>query len=333
MTSLRKIATVLICAAIVCGAGILWQVQKENAIQKNLAEDAKAYRERAERGDPRSQYDLGNSYAYGWGVPKNDYEAVLWYRRAAEQGYARGEYALSFMYYKGKGVPRDYSEAIQWVRKAAVQGYAKAQHALGHSYAEGQGVPRDLTEAAGWYLKAAGQGDANAQYDLGLVYRKGQGVPYDDAEAVRWLTKAAGQGNEQAKLALEAISGRSKGSLVAFVVRREMFSPRGLAALVSILFGVLVLAAPERWWRRAPWMPSALVSVGAAGAVVRMLLPPFYPSARTGSLERVIWMVGFGATSAVFAIAAVVEAARGSKGGRAQSRPPNTPDGTSPSPV
>ena len=331
MTSFRKIAIFSSCAAVVCGAGILWQVGKENDIQRKFVDDAKAYRARAERGDAKSQYDLGNSSANGRGVPPDNAEAALWYRKAAEQGYALGEYALAFVYYEGKGVPRDYAEAIHWARNAAAQGYTKAQHALGHSYAEGQGVPRDLTEAVGWYRKAAEQGDAQAQYDLGLMYRKGQGVTQDDAEATRWLTKAAGQGDAKAKLVLDAISGRGKGSLVAFVVRRQMFSPRGLASMVAILLGVLVLAVPSRRWGRATWLPSAMVSASCAAAAVRTLLPPNYPAAPRGSLGRVIWIAGFGATSAIFAIHAAVIAARGSKGGVVQGQPLNAPEGTPPS--
>ena len=33
-----------------------------------------------------AQYNLGNMYDFGEGVPENDAEAVKWYRKAADQG-------------------------------------------------------------------------------------------------------------------------------------------------------------------------------------------------------------------------------------------------------
>ena len=41
----------------------------------------------AQQGDAQSQYFLGQMYANGDLVPKNDAEAVKWFRLAAEQGH------------------------------------------------------------------------------------------------------------------------------------------------------------------------------------------------------------------------------------------------------
>jgi len=57
-------------------------------------------------------------------------EAVRWYRKAADQGYAIAQYDLGNMYDQGKGVPQNYGEARRWYRKAADQGYTNAQRAL-----------------------------------------------------------------------------------------------------------------------------------------------------------------------------------------------------------
>ena len=38
----------------------------------------------------------------GRGVPQDDVEAAAWYRQAAEQGYAKAQYNLSFMYATGR---------------------------------------------------------------------------------------------------------------------------------------------------------------------------------------------------------------------------------------
>jgi TPR repeat protein len=45
----------------------------------------------AEQGDAAAQYNLGQMYLLGHGVPKNNAEAVTWYRKAADQGDAAAE--------------------------------------------------------------------------------------------------------------------------------------------------------------------------------------------------------------------------------------------------
>ena len=148
----------------------------------------------ADQGDATAQYNLGDAYRRGEGVPEDDAEAVRWYRLAAEQGHARAQNSLALMYAEGKGVPQDYAEAVRWYRRAADQGHARAQNNLGVRYAEGEGVPQDYAEAVRWYRRAADQGHATAQNNLGEAYRHGEGVPEDDAEAIRWYRLAAEQG-------------------------------------------------------------------------------------------------------------------------------------------
>ena len=72
-------------------------------------------RARAEAGDTSAQNNLGQMYATGEGVPKDDVEAVAWFRLAAEQGHARAQYNLGVMYDTGEGVPQDAAEAVRWV--------------------------------------------------------------------------------------------------------------------------------------------------------------------------------------------------------------------------
>jgi len=66
---------------------------------------SKTTRAMAEQGYAGAQYDLGQMYAEGQGVPQDDAEAVTWYRRAAEQGYAPAQGNLGVMYDNGRGVP------------------------------------------------------------------------------------------------------------------------------------------------------------------------------------------------------------------------------------
>ncbi|MGA8201693.1 MAG: hypothetical protein WB814_16620, partial [Candidatus Sulfotelmatobacter sp.] len=98
MKSSWKIAALVSCVILICGAAITWHLVRARADQRKLAEDANVYRARAEQGDAEAQLKVAR------------------------------------MYYYGKGVPQDYAEAARWCRKAADQDYAKAQYCLGYSY-------------------------------------------------------------------------------------------------------------------------------------------------------------------------------------------------------
>jgi uncharacterized protein len=121
---------------------------------KAYAKAAEFWRPLAEKGDPGAQYLLGDLYAEGKGVERNDATAFMWYQRAANQGEPR------------------------------------AQYNLGASYAEGAGVRKSDVDAAKWFQRAANQGMPFAQLNLGLLYAAGNGVPQDNVEAFKWLELA-----------------------------------------------------------------------------------------------------------------------------------------------
>jgi len=95
-------------------------------------------------------------------VPQSFKEAVHWYRQAADQGNAKAQFNLGNCYSHGNGVLQSFEEAVRWYRKAADQGYAKAQYSLGVVYEKGCGVPQSSSEALKWYKKAAAQGTPQA---------------------------------------------------------------------------------------------------------------------------------------------------------------------------
>ena len=105
-----------------------------------------ALKKAAEKGDDKSQLELGRLYATGYGVTKNAKEAANWYRKAAEQsaavnGNKDAQFMLARMYAQGFGVEQNDAEAVAWYRKAADQGDADAQCILGGMCADGLGVP------------------------------------------------------------------------------------------------------------------------------------------------------------------------------------------------
>ncbi len=166
-----------------------------DGIPQDTARASELYRQAADMGYARSQYNLGVLYQRGEGIPKDTYlkDAAVWYRKAAEQGHADAQNNLGVLLQRGDGVPKDIKEAAMWYQKAATEGNAAAQDNLGSLFRRGEGVPKDLKEAARWYRMAADQGYAAAQDNLGSLYRRGEGVPKDLKEAVKWYRKAADQ--------------------------------------------------------------------------------------------------------------------------------------------
>jgi len=83
----------------------------------------------------RADYKAGKD-AYDRG----DYATALreW-RPLAEQGYTAAQFNLGQLYANGQGVPQDYVQARRWWEKAAVQGDVDAATNLGTLYLNGQG--------------------------------------------------------------------------------------------------------------------------------------------------------------------------------------------------
>ncbi|HEV2955313.1 MAG TPA: bifunctional trypsin-like peptidase domain-containing/SEL1-like repeat protein [Xanthobacteraceae bacterium] len=171
------------------------------------------YRRAADAGYAAAQANLGNLYASGRGVARNDVEAVRLYQLAAEQGYAQAQNDLGTMYQRGLGgLAQNDVEAVRLYRLAANQGYATAQSNLGYMYANGRGgLAQNDVEAVRLYRLAAEQGNHHGQANLGRMYEEGRGgLRQNIAEAVRLYRLAAAQGNEFALRNLERYSQRRR---------------------------------------------------------------------------------------------------------------------------
>ena len=190
----------------------------------------------AEQGDADAQYQVGFSYAYGTGLPRDDERAVAWYRLAAEQGHAAAQHHLGVMYAHGEGTPQDFTEAIAWLRKAAAQESSPARYYLGVLYANGDGVPENEADALAWFHEAAAEGDVPAMHMLGVMYGDGAGstraavrrpsgatpgVPNrnrrsaNNVEAYKWLSLAASHVTDEEQRFYAAVRDSRARSLSA----------------------------------------------------------------------------------------------------------------------
>ena len=72
---------------------------------------------KAEAGDAKEMYFLGQSYEYGHnGLEKDEATAVSWFKKSAESGYISAATKLASAYQRGKlGLPKDDSQYVYWV--------------------------------------------------------------------------------------------------------------------------------------------------------------------------------------------------------------------------
>jgi len=105
-------------------------------------------------GNPDAQFNLGQAYKLGRGVPADLNQAEQWYRKAAIQGHPQAEdnYGLA-LFQNGKR-----AEAVPWLEKSANRGEPRAQFVLGTMYFNGDGVTRDWVHAYALMVRSSQSG-------------------------------------------------------------------------------------------------------------------------------------------------------------------------------
>ena len=201
----KRIKTVAAALALFCGEKDVQWYEKESARWFQMATDV--FRQAAEQGDAKAQFELAGIYCWFMGGRENEEKGVQWFQKAAEQGLVDAQHELGYMYSTGWCVAdQDIEEALKWYTRAAEQGHLLAQTFLAKTYAGcDELIEPHYTEAMKWYLKIAERGDSTAQHNIGVLYAKGQGVTQNLAEAQKWLRKAIDQGNETAKKSLQLL--------------------------------------------------------------------------------------------------------------------------------
>jgi cell division protein FtsN len=112
------------------------------------------WRKAAVAGDPDAQFNLGQAYKLGRGVPVDIAMAESWYRKAAQQGHvqASDNYGLA-LFQDGKP-----TEALPWLEKSAARGEPRAQLVLGTMLFNGDSVERDWVRAYALLVRSSAAG-------------------------------------------------------------------------------------------------------------------------------------------------------------------------------
>jgi TPR repeat protein len=121
----------------------------------------KRLREKADAGDAMAQNCVGNFYAEGKFVTKDEAAALQWWTKAAEQGLAAAQYNVSQAYMRAMKHEKDFVTIRKWLLLAAEQGFMDAQLDLAVTYTMERTTWNDLVQAFKWF--AVGAANALAQ--------------------------------------------------------------------------------------------------------------------------------------------------------------------------
>ena len=131
----------------------------------DFAAAVREWRPAADKGDSDAQFNLGQAYRLGRGVPLDLGIARSWFQKAAAKGHAQAQANYGLILYEGG----KRSEALPWIRKAADRGDPRAQYVLGIELTNGDLITRDWPRAYALMTRAAAQGLPAAAKSLGQM--------------------------------------------------------------------------------------------------------------------------------------------------------------------
>ena len=120
------------------------------------------WRPLAEKGNADAQFDLGEAYRLGRGVPINLGAATSWFERAARQGHIDAQRILGLLLFQNG----DRVNGLKWLRMAANKDDAGAMLIYGTALVNGDGVKRDPILGYSFVSRAATKGFAPAKDTL-----------------------------------------------------------------------------------------------------------------------------------------------------------------------
>lgn len=154
----------------------------------------------AKRGDTHAQFNLAVCYEDGVGVKVDGEQAIYWYEKAAAQNNLDAIFNLGFNALFGNGpfAYRDLEMAFKYLTKAVALGDKQAMAYLGLMYSDGLYVAQSMPKALEYFQKSADANFPEGQHYLGLCYLTGRGIETNYSKGVTLLRLAAKQNWEPA---------------------------------------------------------------------------------------------------------------------------------------
>ena len=120
------------------------------------------WRPLAENGNPEAEFNLGQAYRLGRGVPTNLAAAKTWFERAATSGSVDAQTTLGLLLFQNG----EQAAGLKWLRKAADQAEPRAMLVYGTALFNGDGVPQDPARGYAYVSRSASTGLAPARQTL-----------------------------------------------------------------------------------------------------------------------------------------------------------------------
>lgn len=180
MSYLTKFFSILLLAlfasSVFAAGDYIWEARFKKELPK------------AEKGDVKAQYEVGEMYEKGKGAVKDIQKAFDWYLKAANQKDYKAAYKVGLFYYEGSSVKRDYDQAFAWFSQSAEKEYVRAQYFLGELYEYGRGAPKDSDTALKWYKRALAGGYSPAEEGIQRV-TKSMAAAAAESKKTRYLER------------------------------------------------------------------------------------------------------------------------------------------------
>ena len=112
------------------------------------------WRPLADAGDADAQFNLGQAYRLGRGVPIDLGVAKVFFERAAKAGHLDAATTLGLLLFQNG----DQGQGLKWLRQAADQGEPRALLVYGTALYNGDGVTQDKVLGYAFVSRAASQG-------------------------------------------------------------------------------------------------------------------------------------------------------------------------------
>lgn len=103
---------------------------------------------------------IPNHFENSWAAPV----VARLYKQAAEKGHVKAQYEFAEILQSGIGIKKSEEEAVKWFTKAAMSGDRKSQARLGAAFEKGAGVKASFAEAYAWYALAASNTNGNSYW-------------------------------------------------------------------------------------------------------------------------------------------------------------------------
>lgn len=120
------------------------------------------WRQPANNGDADAQFNLGQAYKLGRGVPVDLRLAEAWFWRAALQGHVQAEDNYGLVLFQNG----DRERAMPYIQKSAARGEPRAQYIVATALFNGDFVTKDWPRAYALMTRAAAAGLAPASASL-----------------------------------------------------------------------------------------------------------------------------------------------------------------------